>query len=134
MKNILTFFTLVFGLYLLPTIASASTNNVYVCAVDSLTGSHDGSRGDFGYIYFSYYSAPNCTGTSRGGHVVCSRGATSSSCPSNPAYLFTESQLGNMAQMLQNAAVNGTRIDTNTTTCQGGNGSNCLWYVRFYGY
>ena len=59
----------------------------YVCSVHYRPTQAASTGGDYGQLYVSYYTGPDCTGTFTYGVYYCSLNATDSSCayPGNPS-------------------------------------------------
>jgi hypothetical protein len=110
-------------------LATGSASAAHVCYVGHVAGS--GSFGSEGYVYFSLFTSPNCTGAFVGTMYLCTTGATSSSCVASTLYRHERQSLLTHLRMLQQAATTDQRVATGNGACNGGSGS-CTTVVNYY--
>jgi hypothetical protein len=109
-------------MFTLPSLAAE-----YMCKARLSPGS--GSNGDYGYIVYTTTTLPRCAGTTvKGTAIICSTGATSSSCPSSSINHHRSDQLIALYHTLVDAAESELRVESFVTSCNGG-ASGCVAYV-----
>ena len=86
----------------------ASSGSAYVCLSRLYAGTTFAYYGDYGGLYLSFRSEPNCGGSFIGSGRVFSEGATSSY--SHSGYLLSEAALMAYAEMTQRVAASGQRV------------------------
>jgi len=102
----------------------------YACGVRYLPFSN--TFGSEGYIFFSVYTGPDCTGTLVQAYALCTTGSTSNSCSSSARY----ERQGILAvfEALSRAAGDHQKISVYAYQCNGGSTTyNCAQYVQFDG-
>ena len=103
----------------------------YICNVTYWPS--QGTLGASGYVRASFYTAPSCTGTSRGYFYLCSENSTASQCASSTRYEYSLEVLLAHFRAMQDAAINGEYVLRNVTTdCNGNTGEFCLINVQYY--
>jgi hypothetical protein len=103
----------------------------YVCsAIFIPTNSTAGSEG---YVMFSAYAGPNCTGGFLQNWYFCSAGATSVNCAANPGYRYDRQSLLAMYGVLQRAASVDQRVYTGNQQCLGAAIAYCAGYLQVRG-
>lgn len=115
------------GVALLSASASAS-NYAYVCYSAHFPGS--GSNGSYGYISASTYSGPACSGNYLGTIRLCTKNATSNSCPASSTALHSEASILNASSGLREAAKLETKVWVYTTACTGG--GDCAYSIEYF--
>ena len=80
----------------------------YVCYARLYSGTAWASWGDYGALYLSFYSEPNCGGDFIGSGRIFSEGSTASW--SHSSHLVSEAALMAFAEMTQRAAASGQRV------------------------
>ena len=118
------------GAFLLAGLVTASASASYVCKVAYYD--YDGSLGDHGYVYFTQYSGPACTGDFEGSFYVCSHNPTSSLCTTLTGHNYSESGIHAQYRAFLDAAMNDAYVATSKTTSCGGSGTSCWWRTWFY--
>lgn len=100
----------------------------FVCDLHMFPGSS--AYGANGFVAFSEYSGADCTGSYLGNWVLCSSSPTSSLCPSDPNYQFSEAKLGAVLNQLTQAQVFNMRVGVaGGGTCVGGGWGTCMSQV-----
>ena len=126
MKKLLLSVIAFVGVSLSAGAASAS----YVCQSTLLPGSS--ILGNHGYVEFSLYSGPDCTGSFEAFRYICSTGATSSACAFNALYRATsDDELSAIAGMLATAAAWNQVVDTVAVGCLPSGTNSCLGVLYF---
>lgn len=85
-----------------------------------------------GYLYFSIYDGPNCTGAYQYTKYLCSTGSYSPLCADSDYYKYSAAQLLSVFSALRSASVDGTHVTVQLATCEGG-GPDCGAAINFFG-
>lgn len=113
---------------LVPTLVRAAVGTGYPCRVHQNNYSYFGS---FGGLMVSYYSGANCSGAFQYTGYVCTTNASSSACPSDSRYIYTEAQLQQIFDSLIESMHHGRQVDFSyTNSCRGG-GTACQETITF---
>ena len=118
------------GAFLAVGTASRYASAEYVCSVSYRPASNT-STGSDGYVYYSTYSGPDCTGTFTSSLYLCSGGSTSSACASSTTYRYERQGLLALYHALTDALIYNTYVYPGQTTCNGGT-AGCGSYVTIY--
>jgi hypothetical protein len=91
--------------------------------------------GTVGYLDFSIYSGPHCTGSYLGSHYYCSTSATSSACAADSSKLLTEQALLSLRHELLESGRWGNYVISYATPCVNSSYTNvCGMAARFFQY
>lgn len=104
-KIVLAFALILAGSFAAPAFADSDG---YVCKVQY--EGVQGPSGYFGNIIVTVNSLASCGGTTMGPYIVCSYGATASTC--DTAYLYSEAQLIAFFRALRDAGQTNQKIHT----------------------
>lgn len=100
----------------------------YVCKANFSPVTTTG-KGNSGYVQFTTYSGPDCTGSFISVWNFCSVGATSSSCTENTAMHYTSTQLLSQWDALRLALSSNLRLSIGATFCIGAP-TFCVGYIE----
>jgi hypothetical protein len=125
LKNVV----LALGAFLAVVTASRAASAGYICGTTYRAASS--TLGSEGYLYYTVYSGPDCTGDTLSINYLCSSGATSSVCASSSSYRYDRQSLIALYGSVINALTNNVYVSASTTSCLGG-GSGCGAYFYVY--
>jgi len=120
---------LALGAFLVVATGSGVARADYVCSVGLRPGS--GGMGSEGYLYFSLYSGPDCSGDFKSGNYFCTGGATSSLCANSVTYKYERHSLLAAYRSALDALIHNAYVYLGTSTCYVG-GSGCAAYLSIY--
>jgi hypothetical protein len=100
----------------------------YVCTAMYMPGSF--GAGTQGYVYASFYTGANCTGSYVAAKYFCTEGATFSLCPSNVGYRYNLESAMELWAGFRQAALSDQTVTSPNVSCISGAGP-CGGYVYF---
>jgi len=87
------------------------------------------NKGTSGYVQFTTYTGPDCSGSFISSWSICSTGATATSCINNTQFHYTLTQLLARWDAVRLALSSNVRVNVPGNTCIGGSGF-CAGYVN----
>lgn len=110
-------------------LSAAAAKADYLCSAN-YTPLDTLGLGNNGYIRFTTYTEPDCTGSFTGVFNFCTIGATSSSCIANTSMHYTNAELLELASATRDALIWDVRVNVFGNSCIGGGGF-CVGYLEF---
>jgi len=109
--------------------AGAAKAADYLCTAD-YTPLDTFGAGTEGYVRFTTYTGPDCSGSFSGTWFLCTGGATSSVCIQNTSFHYTNAEILEMASATREAALWNMRATVFGNVCIGGSGF-CVGHLEF---